>query len=326
MSWLPAGKSAAICFSVDDVHPSTSSDPYEAGGDLAAGTLGFVERLLERHRRLEVTLFVTPDWRPVQLVTSRAAARLPVLGRYLYHVDLHARERFRLDRHPTFVRYLSGLPRTRIAPHGLHHVRRGPRLAVELYRRSYKRCLDTLSRSLSIFDAAGIEPVRGFAPPGWDLSGPLTRALEALGFRFVVSARDIDTDVSPHAQCRMSGIHNVSLVQPQRINDGCLVHIPTNFQATSAAERAHQIIDCQGLLSIKAHAFKRGGGHMQADGLDHDYFEYLDELFGQLDRRYGERLWWTSMENIAERMHDMEAMDRAARQSSGSKISRAASA
>jgi Uncharacterized protein conserved in bacteria (DUF2334) len=324
MSWLPAGKSAALCFSVDDVHPSTSSDPYEAGGDLSRGTLGFVERLLERHRRLQVTLFVTPDWRPVQLVTSRAAARLPVLGRYVYHVDLHRRGRFRLDRHPRFVRYLKGLSRAEIAPHGLHHVHRGSNLAVEFQGRSLKACLETVRRSLSIFDAAGIEPVRGFAPPGWDLPDPLMRALTVSGFRFVASARDIDTAVSPDAQCRMSGIGGVSLVQPQWIHEGHLVHIPTNFQATSDAERARQILDCHGLVSIKAHAFKEGGGHVQADGLDRHYFQYLDGLFEQLDHRYGDALWWTSMSEIAQRFHDVANTAPAACQSKCSKMSPAA--
>lgn len=323
MSWLPAGKSAALCFSVDDVHPSTSLDPYEAGGDLSRGTLGFVERLLERHRRLQVTLFVTPDWRPVQLVTSRAAARLPVLGRYLYHVDLHPTGRFRLDRHPTFVRYLKGLARAEIAPHGLHHVHRGPNLAVEFQGQSFLRCLESVRRSLSIFDAADIGPVRGFAPPGWALPEPLMRALQVAGLRFVASARDIDTGVSPDAQCRMSGIGGVSLVRPQWIHEGHLVHIPTNFQATSDSERAYQILDCHGLVSIKAHAFKQGGGHVQADGLDQHYFQYLDRLFTELDRRYGDGLWWTSMSEIAQRLHDMDTGS-AACQSRCSKMSLAA--
>ncbi len=38
--WLPPGKHAAVCLSIDDVHPGTSNDSYEAGGDLHAGALG----------------------------------------------------------------------------------------------------------------------------------------------------------------------------------------------------------------------------------------------------------------------------------------------
>ncbi len=35
--WLPEGKRAAVCFTIDDVHPATSEDHYEAGGDLEKG-------------------------------------------------------------------------------------------------------------------------------------------------------------------------------------------------------------------------------------------------------------------------------------------------
>ena len=32
--WLPPGRSAAVCLSIDDIHPGRSGDHYEAGGDL----------------------------------------------------------------------------------------------------------------------------------------------------------------------------------------------------------------------------------------------------------------------------------------------------
>ena len=31
IAWLPKGKKAAICFSVDDIHPAKSSDPSYEG-------------------------------------------------------------------------------------------------------------------------------------------------------------------------------------------------------------------------------------------------------------------------------------------------------
>ena len=45
--WPRLGKKAAICFSIDDVHPSTSRDDYEAGGDLGQGSLGNLEWLCQ---------------------------------------------------------------------------------------------------------------------------------------------------------------------------------------------------------------------------------------------------------------------------------------
>ena len=102
----------------------------------------------------------------------------------------------------------------------------------------------------------------------------------------------------------MSGLAGASLIVPTWINmtgDHRLLHITTNFQATSRLERALEIIDAGGLLSIKAHIFKSGGGITLADGLDEAYVNYLDLLYRELDRRYGERLWWTSHFEVADR-------------------------
>jgi len=68
IGWLPEGKIGAVCFSIDDVHPGTSADAYEAGGDLTHGALGTMMRLQQRHRELKLTLCVTPDWRLKSLV------------------------------------------------------------------------------------------------------------------------------------------------------------------------------------------------------------------------------------------------------------------
>src|SRR5262245_64121055 len=127
MNWLPEGKRAAVCFSIDDVHPAKAAQGYDAGGDCGAGALGRYERLLERHSELRGTLFVTPDWRPAQLVRRGLLARVPVIRHYVYQVDLHPPGHYRLDRHPELVGYLNSLPRTDLALHGLNHVHRGPR-------------------------------------------------------------------------------------------------------------------------------------------------------------------------------------------------------
>ena len=63
-NWLPEGKKAAICFTIDDLHPANVSEHgYDAGGDLNNGVFGKVNWLLERHPKLKVTLFTTADWR-----------------------------------------------------------------------------------------------------------------------------------------------------------------------------------------------------------------------------------------------------------------------
>ena len=291
-AWLPGGPIGAACFSVDDVHP-----PQDAADEHAA--LRLLRELLARHPQLKVTLFVTPDWRPAQLVRTRMLGRVPLVSQHVYHVDLHPRGLLRLDRHPRFVDALRGLPRTEIAPHGLHHVHRGAKLAVEFQEQTFAECVQAVRRATQIFDSARLPYAKGFSPPGWNLPPPLLAALEHLGFDYVSAARDIDTPIQPDATSGMSGLRNVSLVRPEPIGTGRIVHLPVNFQATSPLQRAFDVIDGGGLLSIKAHAFKHEGGHTMLDGLDGEYFHYLDGVFTALERRYGDSIWWASMSEIA---------------------------
>lgn len=282
----------AVCLSVDDLHPA-------ADADASNGVFERLRMLLERHPLLHATLFVTPDWRPAELVSRRLLGRVPFLSQRVYHIDLHPEGLLRIDRHPTFVAELRSLPRTEIAPHGLHHVHRGPRLAVEFQEQTRAECVRAVRRALQIFETAGVPLAKGFCPPGWNLPPSLLAALEELGFSYVTAARDIQTPIRPGATNAMSGLADVSIVRPERIGSGRIVHLPVNFQATSPRERAYQVIESGGLLSVKAHAFKHEGGHTMLDGLDDRYCSYLDALFADLAQRYGGSLWWASMSEIA---------------------------
>ena len=318
--WLPAGKKAAVCFSVDDVHPAGSADAFDAGGDLGDGALGRVERLLGRHPQLRVTLFVTPDWRRRDLVRTRKwLTRVPLLRERVHWAPLAPRGRFRIDRFPDFVAYLNGLPRTDCAVHGLHHAHRGPRLAMEFQGQSRRKCRALVSEARRIFVAAGLRHVPGFAAPAWNTPPALCAALAEEDFRFVASARDLDTPVCEGARTAGSGLHGASLIQPTWVAcaatagaDGSaaarrLLHFATNFQATSTIARARAIIDAGGLLCIKAHVFKSGGGITMLDGLDDAYCDYLGRLWRELEHGYGETLWWTSLQEVTDRCRALAA-------------------
>jgi predicted deacetylase len=271
-----------------------------------------VERLLERHPQLRITMFVTPDWRRIELVRTRKwLTRVPLLREHVHWAPLAPRGRFRVDRFPDFVAYLNALPRTDCAIHGLHHAHPGPRLAMEFQGQSRSRCRTLVQKARRIFVAAGLRHVPGFAPPAWNTPPALCAALTDEDFRFVASARDLDTPVSAGARTAGHGLRGASLIQPTWV--ACagapqpaaaarrLVHFATNFQATSTLERARAIIEAGGLLFIKAHVFKSGGGITMLDGLDDDYCAYLDRLWAELDRRYGDALWWTSLDEVANR-------------------------
>jgi len=297
--WLPAGRTAAICLSVDDVHPGRSSDHYEAGGDMAAGVLGRLARLLERHPQLRATLFVTPEWRERSPVPTRSRlARVPVVRDHVHLTPPLPRGTMRLDRHPAFVEYLRHGP-FEIAVHGLSHLARGSRPPLEFARTSHAGARRRLRRARALFAACGLEASAGFCPPGWELPAELERALAREDFRWVSAARDIHTPIARDARTAMSGPRGLSLLAPQTIAGGRLVHLPVNFQATSDDARADAILACGGLLSIKAHAVKDACGHISLDGLDDAYCDRLDVLFERLRARHGEGLWWTTMDELA---------------------------
>lgn len=300
--WLPAGKRAAVCFSVDDVHPGTSNDAYEAGGDLERGQLGHVDWLLERHRELRVTLFVTADWRQISpFPTRRLLARIPALRDRFYLSRTLPRGTMRLARHREFVNYLNSLQRVEVGLHGLHHVRRGPESPAEFRKRNFAECRSLVEEMLAAFAEAGLKYVPGLNPPAWDLSNDLAAAAVACGLEFVASARDIKTPIARDANTNMSGLKGVSLIYPSLICDERLIHFTSNFQATSEIDRAFEIIGHGGLLAIKAHIIKNAYGHIALDGLDVLYRNYLDVLFSKLRDKYGDALWWTSMGEISRR-------------------------
>jgi hypothetical protein len=300
--WLPDHCDAAVSFSIDDIHPGRSSDAYEAGGDLGAGALGHVAWLLERHPRLRVTLFTTPDWRELSAFpTRRLLARAPYLRERVMLTPTLPPGTMRLDRHPDFVGYLRDLPRTEVGLHGLHHVNRGTHIPVEFQGRGRAECTEMLRRGLEIFDAAGLARPRGMSPPGWDIHEDLALAMAALGLEYVASARDLITPVADDARTGMSGLRGVSLLHPTLVFDDRLVHVPSNFSATSPLDRALELVKAGGLVSIKAHIIKLAFGHVMLDGIDALYRNYLDVVLSQLEDRHGDRLWFATMAEVAER-------------------------
>ncbi len=261
---------AAVCFSVDDVHPAVSCDPYPALDRLRA--------LQERHAQLKITLFTTPDWRSTEPL--QCATLLP-------------EGTCRLDRHPEFCARLRDWPNAEVALHGLSHVP-----VAEFDGRTREECDRMLRDAMSIFESAGVPLVPGMCPPGWIASASLLDAMRDVGLRFVASARDLTTPIDRGATAQGSGLRGVSLIEPQRLDNG-LVHFTTNFQATSTRERAFAILDCGGLLAIKAHLLSEVGSYKALDGVTDEYMASLDRLFLEIEDRYGDDVTWTSMGEVA---------------------------
>lgn len=290
MNWLRDSKRAAVCFSIDDVHPAP----------LAAEALAHVQWLQKRHPSLRVTLFTTPDWRTLDPYPSRKLlSRIPIVRDHFFMVRVYRRGTFRLDRHEDFCAMLRDWPGAEIALHGLHHVRAGLRPVLEFAGRTTAECSRMIDAAIGIFRNAGLSLIPGMSPPGWHSSPELLTAMREAGLTFVASARDLDTAISPEARTKGSGLTDLLLLHPQRIEPG-LLHFPTNFQATSSIERALNILECGGLLSIKAHLLAESGAYRALDGLTPQYRQYLDRVLCTIEDRFGDELWWTSMGEITQ--------------------------
>ncbi|APO54314.1 peptidoglycan/xylan/chitin deacetylase (PgdA/CDA1 family) [Bradyrhizobium diazoefficiens] len=298
--WLPPGKKAAVVFTIDDVHPGTSRDSYEAGGDLDHGQLRFLIRLLTAHSKLRATLFVTADWRAKHpSVSHPLLMHIPGVRRLWCEWNTLPEGTMRIDRFPRFIEFLKNLPRVEIGLHGLTHNRGRHPTHLEYLDASEEECRRSLAGIFQIFHAANLAFVPGMSPPGWYLSHGLARAMRDAGLTFVGSSRDLVSAVHREARSGMSGLTGTSLIAPQWISGG-LLNFTTNYQATSTIDRARSIIDHGGLLAIKAHVIKRAGSYVALDGLGEEYCDHLHAVFDYLET-VGEDLWWTSMGEIAAR-------------------------
>jgi hypothetical protein len=296
--WYNRARTAAVVLSIDDIFPGTSQSAYEAGGDLEKGALGRLLWLLERHPRLQITLFVTPDWRQISPVAYRCWRHVPWVRDRVYLAKVLPKGTMDLRAHPDFVAFLSAMPRTEIALHGLHHIHEGESVSIEFQEQDRPTCARMLGQAIRIFDEAGLQWSRGLQPPGWNCPPALQQACRDVGIEWVTSARDICTPVSKHAKSAMSGLPGVSMLFPERIAPN-LLHISTNFQATSPPERAFAILDAGGILSIKGHITKDLPGHTHLDGVDRLYMNYLDRLLDDIEHRYGEAIDWTTIGQLA---------------------------
>jgi hypothetical protein len=291
-------KTAAVLLTVDDIFPGTSRSAYEAGGDLERGALRHLLWLLERHPQLQVTLFVTPDWRQVSPRACSPWAHVPWARDRMWLGGILPKGTMDIRRHPEFVAFLNAMPRTEIALHGLHHVHPGRQISVEFQSQGRAECAEMLRQAMRIFDEAGLRWVPGLQPPGWNCPIALQHACQDAGIKWIMSARDIRSPVHKHAKAAMSGLTGVSIIFPERLASD-LLHVSTNFQATSPAERAFAILDCGGVLSIKVHVTKNVLGHTHLDGLDRVYMNYLDRLLDEIEDTYADDINWTTVGSLA---------------------------
>lgn len=298
-NWKPKTKKAAVCFTIDDIFPGKSSDLYEAGGDLEKGVFKHLLWLTERHPQLKTTLFTTADWRETHPFPQRKLlAKIPRLRDQFYLSKVLKKGTMSLVNHPEFVSFLNQNKQFEIAFHGLHHVHKGLKIPVEFQHQTQNEFDVIITEMMRIFEQSKIEHVKGICPPGWNAPEQLINILINKDFNFLASSRDVFTEISKDAKCNMSGLKGTSLIYPEYTSSK-LIHFPSNFQPNNNIDRAHAIIENQGVLAIKGHMIKRVANYVALDGIDAAYMNYLDVLFSTLEDQYGDDIWWTTMGEIS---------------------------
>jgi peptidoglycan/xylan/chitin deacetylase (PgdA/CDA1 family) len=299
MNWKPKEKKAALCFTIDDIFPGKSTDLYEAGGDLEKGVFKHLLWLTSRHPKLKITLFTTADWRETSpFPTRKLIAKIPMFRDKFYLSKVLKKGTMSLVNHPEFVSFLNQNKQFEIACHGLHHVHKGLKIPVEFQNQTKQEFQEIVKEMIHIFDKSKIDYVKGICPPGWNAPQQLIEVLQENDFSFLASSRDVKSPISKKAKANMSGLQGVSLLYPELLSNK-LIHFPSNMQANNSIDRIFDIIENEGLVSIKGHMIKRILNYVAIDGIDELYVNYLDCIFTEIENRYGEAIWWTTMGEMA---------------------------
>jgi hypothetical protein len=291
---------AAVVLTVDGICPGPRDASLEAGGELERGALGDLLWLLDRHPQLRLTLFVSPDGRETSPVPNSPLRPLSWLRDRVFQAPMLPKAGMDLRHYPDFVQFLNAMPRTEVGLHGLYHSHQAPRIAREFQNHDTATCSAMMQEAIATFEQSGLHFSRGLQPPGRSLPPALRQACAALGVEWVTSGRDLHSRLHPEAVAAAGcGLEGASLVYPQRTAEG-LLHFPVNFQASSPAERAFDLLDLGGVLSVKAQVGKRAPGHEQTEGVDRVAMNFLDQLFSRIEDHYGDDIAWTTMGAISD--------------------------
>jgi len=71
----PEGFEAAVIIGIDDIHPESSTEGFDCGGNIEGGALDRIKLFMENYSKVPITLYVTPDWRYRPVITSERFGR-----------------------------------------------------------------------------------------------------------------------------------------------------------------------------------------------------------------------------------------------------------
>jgi hypothetical protein len=299
----PNGYRAALVIGIDDVHPESSEDGCDCGGDMEKGVLGSLLKLNEEFPHVKITLFITPQW--VYLPQRRIIKKLmdskrlqvwrllnrPIILRYL--LRRWPEEKFRIDREEyngwaEFISEKVREGRFNVGMHGLYHFQECWPPVEEFGNLGYEECVRRLREAKKIFDKAGIPLSPVFAPPGWKVTESLERALTSEGIYCIAGSI-----------CGYTGITNVSYIYPQKIAEN-LVNVPRNWVANyNTLSDVEEIIKKGGIIGIHAHIWQKYHEETIESGLSSQALEEWRKLFRHLEKNYKGEIWYTTFNEVA---------------------------
>jgi peptidoglycan/xylan/chitin deacetylase (PgdA/CDA1 family) len=303
----PKGYRAALVIGIDDVHPESSQDRLDFGGDMEKGALGLLLNLINAHPYIKITLFITPNWqlKPQNVpfinfvkknVQNRFVDKLTTPLVRKWRLDTFAIESAKYQAWCNFMREQVLSNKFSLGIHGYSHFN-PTYFAQEFQSLSYEETEHRIENALKMFDSANLPVSKGFAPPGWSVTGNLLTALVKYNFKYIAGCVDHHSPVAQNIFSSQAGLQSISLYYPQVMLGG-LVHIPRNYDISeSDIERAEEIINIGGVIGIHGHIAKMPGIN---NPISTETINKLDKLLLYLEEKYNNEIWFTDFNEVSD--------------------------
>jgi len=301
----------AVVIGIDDVHPESSLDGSDCGGDLDKGALGLLKNFLKRYRDVKVTLFVTPChmFLPQHLGVERLHRFMRNLFGsrsdqvfYRFFIKKHNVEKFDIEKSGDFNNYLRDLVKrgqVEIGIHGCFHFTPIPPYSSEFLHLNYMEAVRRIKIAIYKLNRAEIPFIKGFAPPGWGVNKETLKALADEGFIYIAGSADFTTPITRNATSREAGLRGISLIFPSPIFSK-LINIPRNWTPhRNDVKRALKIIESGGILGIHMHVENEYHGNYLGNGLTVENLSKLEKLVDTIARAYGDSVCFSTFSEIA---------------------------
>lgn len=273
--------------SFDDIHPESSRDGTDCGGDRDDGVFKYFLKLWKIYPRLKITLFVTPNW------TDRAndwfiLRRIKgIIG--LKYTNTWNDEPFNLLKHKEWCQWINSFLNFEILVHGYNHHADRKLHSQEFDGMNKNECRLRLEDAENIMTNAKLLYTRGFRPPGWGISTGLFEALVELKYDFV------SLDPIP---CSIEGMSRYKVEMYKG-----LMNVPQNWDiAYGTPDEAIVIAKKYGFLTAKGHISNYYDGEKIGNGLNEKTFSNVCLLLERLMADEEVDIVFATMGDIAREM------------------------